>query len=354
MVIFSVTRTYRRALPICIFLLVCLTASAAGQPNRPENVPEDFVVTPNGYFHPSCVQQIEQDEFLDKDTGKIVTPSGMEREVQQCRFPHFDSSGRELVAAVKSKTRVTPSALCPGPHPTCNDGGGSTSASWIIYDSLYIPTPIVGLTQTMIVPNAPAVVAGQTVFLFPGLQSSEHGDTILQPVLGWNANHDNQWTISSWDCCVASTTVHGPYVAVSPGHKITGSMSGNSCNASTGVCATWLISTYDTNTRLSSTVASASSNGEAFRELFGAVLEAYAIGSCNEFPTSSALFGYPPASPRGGAAPFEYMTLGMGIPYIQPPAPWVVTKNPSSIAPACGYQSIPYDSSGSGAVYLTY
>jgi hypothetical protein len=52
----------RHLLPITLatsFVLVITTWSAQAQklagPNRPAVVPEGYVITPFGYFHPSCV-----------------------------------------------------------------------------------------------------------------------------------------------------------------------------------------------------------------------------------------------------------------------------------------------------------
>ena len=40
---------------------------AIAGPDRPSEVPEDYVITPFGYFHPSCVFRIEEGETLLAD-----------------------------------------------------------------------------------------------------------------------------------------------------------------------------------------------------------------------------------------------------------------------------------------------
>jgi hypothetical protein len=41
-----------------------LSAQMEAGPRRPVNVPAEYVVTPFGYFHPSCVQSIAKDDAL--------------------------------------------------------------------------------------------------------------------------------------------------------------------------------------------------------------------------------------------------------------------------------------------------
>ncbi len=53
-------------------LVAGLTAAHAltpAGPKRPATVPEDFVVTPFGLFHPSCVRQLGQGDVLHEDEG---------------------------------------------------------------------------------------------------------------------------------------------------------------------------------------------------------------------------------------------------------------------------------------------
>jgi hypothetical protein len=52
-------------------VLLISAASLSGQvagPNRPLQVPDAFVITPFGYFHPSCVLRLEEAETLLADT----------------------------------------------------------------------------------------------------------------------------------------------------------------------------------------------------------------------------------------------------------------------------------------------
>src|ERR1035441_2122355 len=49
----------------------------AGQ-NRPATVPEGYVITPFGYFHPSCVQSLAKGERLLAD-GRVQHADGTDR-----------------------------------------------------------------------------------------------------------------------------------------------------------------------------------------------------------------------------------------------------------------------------------
>ena len=42
-------------------------AQAPAGPNRPAGVPDGYVITPFGYFHPSCVRQLTEGETLLAD-----------------------------------------------------------------------------------------------------------------------------------------------------------------------------------------------------------------------------------------------------------------------------------------------
>ena len=46
-------------------------AQAPAGPNRPMGVPDGYVITPSGYFHPSCVRQLAEGAALLAD-GRII------------------------------------------------------------------------------------------------------------------------------------------------------------------------------------------------------------------------------------------------------------------------------------------
>lgn len=62
-------------------------------PDRPANVPDGYVITPFGYFHPSCVQSLARGERLMAD-GRLQHANGnVEEKAAVCNYPHFTRSG---------------------------------------------------------------------------------------------------------------------------------------------------------------------------------------------------------------------------------------------------------------------
>lgn len=353
-----ITLSTSRFIRVLAFLISLVGVSAASLSaelrnfGRPFSVPEEFVLTPNGYFHPSCLQRVEVDEVLDLRAGAI-TKDGIPTKMLKCDYSHFDADGKEI--ATTTAGRTPPPAQCPSPNAPCGgNGGGGVASSWVIWDAIYTPSSVQEFWETMIVPNAPSVVAGQVVYLFPGLQeSTTYSITILQPVISWNGiDFPNQWSLASWNCCYNGVETYGTPVAVNSGDVINGTMTGYSCNVTTGVCATWTIGAEDLTTLKESILSSTSSDGQYFNGLFGAVLEAYYVTSCSEFPASPAYFAYNTNNQKYGP-PFALNYVNSATWLYSPPSSWVTTKNSKSAAPAgCGYGSVNYG--GDGGVYLTY
>src|SRR5947208_1707077 len=61
-------------------------AVRADDPTKPAVVPNDYVITPFGYFHPSCVQSVGTSEKLHSD-GRIMRADGTARTVAACAYP---------------------------------------------------------------------------------------------------------------------------------------------------------------------------------------------------------------------------------------------------------------------------
>src|SRR6266568_4074887 len=84
-------------------LLVCGTARGQGVParagiapagdRRPAGVPAHYVITPHGYFDPSCIVELRSDEKLDA-VDNIVAADGARRPLRMCLFPHYHKDGR--------------------------------------------------------------------------------------------------------------------------------------------------------------------------------------------------------------------------------------------------------------------
>jgi hypothetical protein len=242
-------------------------ALAAAQPHsvdlRPAVVPRDFVVTPFGYFHPSCVVHVAQGERTDEQG--IVPADGRRRAVPSCAHSSFDRLGREL------RPDQPRGHAAQAFNPAAGFSGWMADAN-IVHNMSF-------LSSNWTVPRAPQVSSDQVIYLFPGVQPVATNSHILQPVLEW---HNGQWTVAPWDCCRAGTVFHGDTVNVSSGDRISGYVAANVCtnpsnctvNATIGINVDGGFATsMDT-----------SSNNEVLNWIFGGVLETYNIDDCNKLP----------------------------------------------------------------------
>ncbi len=340
----AVTSAFARA-RVCIAVAFALNGSfalAAGAgtftlgeptgvatvPHVPASVPRDYVVTPNGYFHPSCVHRIEAGETLHAD-GSVVGADGSVRRVASCAYPHYAPNGARL-----ARDEI-PSPNAPARAPQLING-------WVAYASYVLPreNAAVYISADMSVPDAPTVHSGQVVYFFPGLEDIENVQTIVQPVLGWNAFNDNDWTIASWNCCMDGEVWHSPAVAVDAGTTLEGRVSGSSCTAN--VCDDWSILTRDpVNDR--DTTLDTSGYGQAFDWVFGAVLEAYGISQCGELPvTATEEFS------RIAVHALRPPTSG-GIAQRQAWDPTIVASSPN-----CAYSVTPHPAPDSPQITISY
>jgi hypothetical protein len=275
----------------------------------PSEVPSEYVRTPSGWFHPSCVVPVAKDEEYDLQSDIIVKSSdGSRRPVPRCAYLPRDAHGNAFHPASREASR--PPSIDGWLAGVSNDGTpvGAVSA----------------LSATWTVPSRPATDGG-IIYLFPGLSAS----TILQPVLTYYYG----WTIQSWDCCSSSGNIltdNGSPIAVSPGDSINGQVVGYNCNTATGVCSKWTVVTFD-QTIGKGTGGFVANNTEVYGtspdQVHGGVLEVYGIGTCSQLPASlGASFREVYAMPISGPFP-----NGMG---------WIAWTSPIQ-SPNC-YQTSNY------------
>jgi hypothetical protein len=290
---------------IASLLLVVLSqrafAEATGDPrpspSRPLSVPGNFVVTPMGYFHPSCVVSLAAGEKLVGDL--VQHRDGSQRAIIPCNYPRYDAKGY-----------ATYPLSSASPPPQANNYQAFATLS---------QAPMAFLSAEWTVPDDPPhSLADQTVYLFPGFQDSP-SSRILQPVLAWNGNSGGgkKWVVYSWNCCVAGNPVQSPPVDASSGARVRGTMQGTNCNATTGVCPNWSITTETeqgpgqwVGSTLDTTVST------AMVQALGGALEVYAVDTCRQLP-------------GGPGTTFSSLTLQFvgGAPV---PAAWTNTENPNS------------------------
>jgi hypothetical protein len=237
--------------------------------NRPETVPEGYVITPAGYFHPSCVQTLAKGERLLADGRLQHSDGSVEQSAAACNYPRYTRSG-EPVSSLSSSTMENPSLL-PEVTGWLENANVSTGS----------PTKAYGaLIAHWTVPPQPRKNDGQTLFFFPGFEDIDGTQSILQPVLRWAGG---QWDIESWNCCLNNIVTESPVVYVEPGHRIYSSVT-SACASGTLSCSTWNVLTLDMTTGESTTLSNTPSDGQVFNWAFGGVMEPYYVISCEDYP----------------------------------------------------------------------
>jgi hypothetical protein len=224
---------------------------------KPAGVPADFVATPVGFFHPSCLIHVDAKQPLGA------------RAASACAYPHYDVTGKAILPSL-------------APQNVTNDIEG-----WSLADnSSYMPG-VSKLSARWTVPPTPAQ-SGQVLFFFPGTQSldGKSGGTILQPVLAYE---NSQWFVQSWNCCEGGGNAEfGDAVNVAPGDTIVGTNTGSNCNSATGICNNWRIVTSDISNGGASTFDTLSF-GHPHQWIFANVLEVYSLKSCDQLPTTGGV-----------------------------------------------------------------
>jgi hypothetical protein len=245
--------------------------------NRPANVPSDYVITPFGYFHPSCVQQAKPGETVLAD-GRLRLADGTEESnARVCSFPRYSPKG-ELVAEGSAN-----------PEPL------AISWDWIEAGQVATNTTYNGITAAWTVPQTPTTDDGQTLFFFASLShlnnTPPHEEPIIQPVLGWNDGQDGvgPWNIASWNCCPAGMAWNSTPVTVNPGDRIQGTVLSACGNIPLQVCPKWNITTQDVTAGGSTTLSITYPSLLSFVWAQSGVLEVYGIYQCSDFPPDGSI-----------------------------------------------------------------
>jgi hypothetical protein len=244
---------------------------------KPAGVPADFVATPVGYFHPSCLVHVDANESVASRRSSVA-----------CAYQHYDVTGKLMGAAGETRAPApAPSesrrAPAVAPRDVTKDLEG-----WTINVNSSWNAGVSKLSADWTVPPTPPQSSGQVLFWFPGTQSldGKPNGTIIQPVLAYEFNH---WFVQSWNCCEGGNNAeYGDAVNVSPGDIIYGENAGSNCNPSTGICDNWRITTKDT-TNGGASVFDTVSFGHPHQWIFGNVLEVYGVNACAELPDSGRL-----------------------------------------------------------------
>lgn len=238
---------------------------------RPAGVPLDYVITPAGYFHATCVVQLDDGEQLTPE-GDVLQRDRSVRNVAACRHASFDLRG--------ARHAIEPQGLEARP-------AAASFSGWYADSQSSATPPASQMTADWIVPAAPSSHVGQTLYFFPGLEASPNVVTILQPVLGWNSYSNGTWTMANWNCCKSGTVYTGNPITVRPGDQIHGAMTGSGCTR-TSPCTRWTITSTDQTTGQSTTLNTVS-YGQLFNWYFGGVMEVYGVSACAQLPASGSI-----------------------------------------------------------------
>ncbi|WP_206064268.1 hypothetical protein [Oleiagrimonas sp. C23AA] len=244
--------------------------------SQPAGVPGNYVVTPNGYFDPSCVRTLHAGETLRKD-GRIRGANGALQAANVCTRAHFTLNG----------VRVMPNGLRYLGSASADNASGTEpeQSGWVMSANYSSNSPIGRIVATWTVPAAPSAQQDAVIYFFPGLEQLPNVQSILQPVLGWNSYGGKAWTLASWNCCVSGTTYHSAPVAAHTGDVVVGDTY-STCAAGVD-CSTWKIDSRDTTTGQTSSLTT---NPYAdLNWVYGGVLEVYNVSTCSEYPASSPI-----------------------------------------------------------------
>lgn len=260
-----------------------LTAAPAlptAGPGRPAAVPADYVITPFGYFHRSCVMNLGNGDEVRQDENSVRRSNGTYDRIPLCGYAHYEANGEAVTGDEQGLKQPT------------------IGHAWVEAAATKSSTSFAYLHANWTVPPAPSKNDGQIVFLFPGLEDYKDFPvvkgskvSIIQPVLGWNRDYPSAWSIASWNCCVSGTVFEAPPVRVNSGDTILGYMF-DTCSPGTLSCPTWDIVTWDLTSGKFSELLNTSSFGQTFNWAFAGVLEVYNIVQCGDYPPNGSISFY--------------------------------------------------------------
>lgn len=282
----SLSKAVTRASAIAAMLIFNLAAHAADQrasaptpeltrvgsmpaQAKPSGVPDDYVVTPNGYFSPDCVATVHQGDELQAN-GLIRHASGVSEKAPTCGKANFSLQGERIEPNGRRSLTATP----------------PEQSGWVQAANYSSSKPIGRIVATWTVPSAPSTKDDQVIYFFPGLEQLPTVQSILQPVLGWNGYGDKAWTLASWNCCVDGTTFHSDPVPAKAGDVVVGDT--YSTCAAGQACSIWKIDSRNTTTGQTSSLTT-----NPYADLtwvFGGVLEVYNVSTCGEYPGGPITF----------------------------------------------------------------
>jgi hypothetical protein len=241
---------------------------------HPAGVPDNYLVTPFGYAHPSCVIEIAKGDTQVDDGHAIQHQDGSITQIAPCAYPSYTAKGEKIAQGQSAQNTL--------------QNQPSISHSWIEDYETTSNTSFGELVASWTVPQAPTSNDGQILYFFPGFQDYNDTTRIIQPVLGWNSDFNAGWSIASWNWGSDGNTWESYAVPVSPGDTITGYVQ-STCSAGTLVCPTWNVTIFDGITGVSTSLNSTSSEGQTFNLALAGVMEVYNIAQCSDYPPNGQI-----------------------------------------------------------------
>lgn len=234
----------------------------------PAGGPDDYVPTPAGWHHRSCVHQVDDGAQVSKD-GLVSRKNGPSYRIARCAYP--------ARASRNGPALPPPTGRAAPPPPTIN--------GWLEYASRSQP---VGSWYRQIranytVPVPPLALytsASQVYYTFPGLQSTY----IIQPVLQYGGG-GNAWVMASWHCNSQLGCVHSPFKNTAAGNTLLGTVVASNC---AGANCTWTITTRDVTSNVQ-TVLTKTDTYDYWWGVGGAV-EVFNLNSCDQFPIRGVFY----------------------------------------------------------------
>lgn len=239
-----------------------LRTTTAGRP------PGDYVATPAGWFHRSCVYEVEDGAWLKE--GHIVTRrDGTTFSIPVCAYPAYPNLG------------PTAAERTGAPFPPSDTG-------WIEYAYFNLPRGnwYQRLTANWPVPQNPTGGHPDSAlyYTFPGLSSNWF---INQPVISYGYSGP-YWQMASWHCDGEDgTCIHSTIKTISSGDAMHGEVYNDPEDCHDGVC-TWIILTQDL-TRGDFTLLLVDDTQDYWRAEGGAV-EVYGLTSCSQYPRNGVFY----------------------------------------------------------------
>jgi len=245
-------------------LCMCSVAPAQTNPNQLAMDHPGWVQVPGELIRPDCVHEIPNGANVEIANGQItgdVTLNGIV-------IAHYNTCPEDAISTRRQERTENLDQPRSG-------NGWVEQAQW---DD--VNHNVDSLESSWIVPTKPSQ-DGSVLYLFNGIEPSSQ-NYILEPTLQYGFNGyfgGNYWTIASWLVGTAGVFYSSPET-VYPGNRLSGYT--ELTHASGGILY-YEVVLEDTTTR-AYTVLEVQSSGLRWSWAYGAVLEAYHITSCAQFP----------------------------------------------------------------------